>query len=95
MTRGDRIVSTNEMGNFAFTGVPAGTYTISLDKEKDYEPFSQDVQVISAPGGGGGETYTLNIRLVAKNRADAKPGILNAEFAGVPHPRWPVLQRRS
>ena len=86
MTRGDRVVNTNEMGNFAFTGVPAGTYTVSLDKEKDYEPFSQDVQVISVPGGGSGETYTLNIRLVAKNRTDAKPGVLNADFAGVPAP---------
>ena len=88
MTKGDRTVTTNESGAFAFTGLPAGTYNVMVDKEPDYEPYSQDVQVLGVRGGGRNETetYTLNIRLVAKRRTDAKPGVLNAEFAGVPPP---------
>ena len=62
MTRGDRIFQTNQNGGFAFRGLPAGSYTVIIDKEVDYSPASQTVDIIqfrNAPG----QTYTVNIRL--------------------------------
>lgn len=83
MTSGDRISNTNEQGNFAFRGLPTGSYTISIEKEKEFEPYSTSVDVMQFRGSPP-QTYTLNIRLVAKASADAKPGVINSEFAGVP-----------
>ena len=85
MTSGDRTATTNETGNFAFRGLPNGSYTISVDKEKDYEPVSQSVDV-RVFAGSPAQTYTLNIRLALKAGKAAKPAVLNAEFADVPAP---------
>lgn len=83
MTRGDRIFSTNQSGNFAFRGLPAGTYTVTIDKEVEYKPVSQNVDIIQFRGAPA-QTYTLNIRLQFKERTKVEPAVLNAEFAAVP-----------
>lgn len=85
MTRGDRVVMTDDYGNFTFRGLVSGDYTIVIDKEKDFKPFSQVVSVIQ-PRGFPPQNYTLSIRLELKERTDAKPGVLNVEFANVPKP---------
>ena len=85
MTRGDRVVMTDDYGNFTFRGLVSGDYTILIDKEKDYKPFSQVVSVIQ-PRGFPAQTYNLSIRLDLKERTDTKPGVLNVEFANVPKP---------
>ncbi len=83
MTRGDRTNLTTETGNFAFRGLPTGTYTITIDKEKDYEPFSETVDLRQFRGGPP-QLHTMNIRLVPKGSSDTKPAVINAEFANVP-----------
>jgi len=83
MTRGDRIFTTNENGNFAFRGLPTGSYIISIEKEADYKPFSTSVDVRQFRGSPA-QVFTLNIRLEFKDRVEVKPGVLNAEFANVP-----------
>jgi tetratricopeptide (TPR) repeat protein len=85
MTRGDRISTTDENGNFVFRGVPPGDFIVVIDKEQDFDPFSQNVSVIQ-PRGMPPQTYYLSIRLELKGRAEAKPGVLNAEFVNVPKP---------
>lgn len=85
MTRGDRVIMTDENGNFAFRGLPSGDYTIVIDKEKDFEPYSQSVSVIQMRGFPP-QGYTLSIRLVAKAGTDAKPAVVNTDFADVPKP---------
>ena len=50
MTSGGRTTTTNENGSFAFRGLPAGTYTISVEKEKEYEPTSHSVDIITFRG---------------------------------------------
>jgi Flp pilus assembly protein TadD len=85
MTRGDRVVMTDDYGNFTFRGLVSGDYTIVIDKEKDFKPFSQVVSVIQ-PRGFPPQNYTLSVRLELKDRTDAKPGVLNVEFANVPKP---------
>lgn len=83
MTRGDRVFTTNENGAFAFRGLPTGSYTVTIDKEKDYKPFTTSVDVRQFRGGPA-QVFTLNIRLEFKDREVAKPAVLNAEFANVP-----------
>ena len=83
MTRGDRVFTSNENGAFAFRGLPTGSYTVTIDKEADYKPFSTSVDVRQFRGGPA-QVYTLNIRLEFKDREVATPAVLNAEFANVP-----------
>ncbi len=82
-TRGDRISTTDERGNFVFQGVPPGDYVLVIDKEPEFEPFSQNVTVIQ-PRGTPPQTFYVSIRLSLKGRPETRTGVLNAEFANVP-----------
>ena len=86
MTRGDRLFTTNQHGQFAFRGLPSGSYTVIIEKEADYKPFQTQVDIIQLRGGGPPQpqTYTVNIRLEFKDRTKVEPAVLNAEFANVP-----------
>jgi TolA-binding protein len=83
MTRGDRLTTSDEYGNFAFRGLPSGDYTIVIDKEKDFEPFVQTVSVIQ-PRGMPPQTWNLSIRLNLKERRTTPPSVVNAELAKIP-----------
>jgi len=83
MTRGDRVTMTDDYGKFAFQGLVSGDYTVVIDKEKEYEPYSQQVQVRQFRGFPP-QLYNLNIRLEFKGRAEAKPGVIDAELAKIP-----------
>src|ERR1051326_5303197 len=83
MTKGDSIAMSDEYGNFTFRGLVSGDYTIVIDKEKDLEPYSQLVAITQFRGAPP-QVYNLSIRLQLKERAETKPGVLNAEFANVP-----------
>jgi len=83
MVRGDTTTVTDERGNFSFRGIPSGNYTIVIDKEKEYESLTQQVDIIQFRGSPP-QVYTLNIRLSLKGQAKTKPGILNSELADVP-----------
>jgi Flp pilus assembly protein TadD len=82
---GDIIVTTDERGQFVFSGVASGTYTVIIDSEKEYQTVSQQVDIVRdrniVP-----ETYTLNIRLreVDAAKSTTKPSVVNAANAGVP-----------
>jgi tetratricopeptide (TPR) repeat protein len=82
MTRGDRITTSDEYGNFVFRGLPPGDYTIVIDKEKEFEPFVQTVSVIQ-PRGMPPQSYNLSVRLTLKT-GRTQPGVINAEFAKIP-----------
>jgi Flp pilus assembly protein TadD len=83
MTAGDRYVNTNENGGYRFSGLPTGGYTISVDREKEYEPVSQTVDIMQFRGAPA-QTMTVNLRLTPKGSTEAKPGVVNAEFAAAP-----------
>ena len=81
--RGDRIMTTDNSGNFAFRGLVSGDYTIAIDKEKDFEPYYLPVSVLQARGFPG-QTYNLNIRLTPKALAQPKPSVVIAPLASLP-----------
>jgi Flp pilus assembly protein TadD len=82
MTRGDRVGATDDRGNFIFRGLPSGTYTIIIDKEKDFEPYAQNVEIIQLRGSPP-QTYTISIRLTPKANTLPKPGVLDAALANL------------
>lgn len=83
MTKGDRVVFTDENGKFEFRGLPPGDYTLRVDKEKEFEPFVQAVSVVQ-PRGFGAQNYNVSLRLKVKEGTQGKPGVVNAELANVP-----------
>jgi len=83
MTKGDRVTTTDEYGKFAFRGLISGEYTVVIDREKEFEPFRQSVEIRQYRGTAP-QNYTLNIRLSLKEEIKLKPAVLNAELANVP-----------
>jgi Flp pilus assembly protein TadD len=83
MTKGDRTAMTDENGNFAFRGLASGDYTIVIDKEKDFQPFSQTVTIVQMRGAPP-QNYMLNVRLNPKGSTDGKPGVVDSRLGDVP-----------
>jgi tetratricopeptide (TPR) repeat protein len=82
-TRGDLTTMTDDSGNFAFRGLVSGEYTVVIDGEKEFETFSQQVDII-VPRGSPAQVYTLQARLLFKKNQGLKPDVVEAELATVP-----------
>jgi len=82
---GDILASTDDNGKFVFSEVGAGLFTIVIDREKDYEPVSYEINITRARNIVP-ETYFVNIRLRAIEEKRPKPGVVSAANAGVPKP---------
>jgi tetratricopeptide (TPR) repeat protein len=80
---GDILATTDDRGQFVFSNVGNGSYTIVIDREKEYEPASQSVEIVRnrAPSP---ETYFVTIRLRAVEEKKPKAGVVSAANAGVP-----------
>ncbi len=83
MTRGDVITVTNEKGVFYFRGLPAGNYTVIIDKEKDFEVFTQDVNIIQFRGSPP-QVQTLSIRLIPKAKPEMVTAVIDSDLVNVP-----------
>jgi len=81
-TRGDRVTTTDDSGNFAFRGLVSGDYILVIDKENDFEPFSQTVTIMQVRGFPP-TTLNLSVRLTSKGNPQPKPGVLDASTAGL------------
>ena len=82
---GDILANTDERGKFVFSGVASGVYMIVIDRENEYEPVSQEVQ-ITRDRSTVPETYFVSIRLRAVEGKKPKngPAVISAANAGVP-----------
>lgn len=83
MTGGEVIATTDDRGEFVFSGLWIGYYTISIDREEAYEPVSQQVEVQQLPGAPP-PTYTVTFRLKERVKTAPKPPVINSENAAVP-----------
>jgi Tfp pilus assembly protein PilF len=82
-TRGNRMAMTDDSGNFLFTRLPPGSYTLTIDKEPDFEPITYAVEIIQ-PRGSPPQNYHVSLKLAPRAGETIKPGVLNAAFADVP-----------
>jgi tetratricopeptide (TPR) repeat protein len=80
---GDRVHMTDEGGHFAFSGLPPGDFTVSIDREEVFKPVSQTLSVIQAFGSPP-RTYYMQLRLEYKPGQELAPGVINAQFSEVP-----------
>jgi len=90
--RGDRVIVSEDNGNFAFRGLPSGEYTIVIDKEKDFEPFSQAVSIVQMRGFPPANSL-VSIRLIPKGSTDGKPGVVDSRLVNVPKKARELLDR--
>jgi len=84
-TRGDRTMTTDENGNFAFRGLPSGSFTVIIDREPEFEDYRGDVDIRQFQGSPAVQ-QTLNINLKPKAAPEQKTAVVNAAFANVPQP---------
>ena len=79
----DFIAWSDQDGKFNIAGVGNGTYTLSVEAGDEFEPASERVE-IAQPRGAPAQTFFVNIRLRLRHEAIKKPGVIDAEMAGVP-----------
>ena len=79
----DVSTTTDESGRFLISGLPDGGYTVYVEPPAKYQPQSENIE-ISSNRMAGGQTFTLQFRLRDSVRVSTKPGVVNADLAGVP-----------
>ena len=94
MTKGDRLCATDDNGVFVFRELPNGSYTIVIDKEKEYEPLRSAVDIRQF-NGAPPQNYILNLRLEPKGGGASKTGVLNADLANVPQHAAATYQKAT
>lgn len=85
-TRGEYIGTTDTFGQFIFGGLPAGMYSVFIDREDEFEPVNQVVEIVRDRETIK-QSYNVSIRLKEKSASGKKaqkPAVVNAENAGVP-----------
>lgn len=86
-SRGNFTASSDTNGSFVFSGLRAGTYRISLDAGKEYEPVYETVDIAQASRNSGiVQTIPVEIQLRLKRNENPPPGVVDASLAGIPKP---------
>ncbi|MBA2704080.1 MAG: tetratricopeptide repeat protein [Blastocatellia bacterium] len=86
---------TDDTGAFAFRRVGGGTYTVTIEGEKEYEPVNEQVDVIDTSSSRGtpfGRSYSVQIRLRYKPSSE-KAGVINAALMAAPKPAAELYQK--
>ena len=79
----DATIYADEYGRFKIAGLSEGSYLVSVEAGDDIEPQTQQVD-ISFQRTGLPQTYSVSFRMRYKKGVAAKPGVLEADLAGVP-----------
>ena len=88
--RNETSTMTDDTGSFTFRRLGGGTYRITVDAGRGYEPAVESVDIFDAPPGspaaGPGQTVTVQIRLEPKadEAGAAEAGTIDAALASVP-----------
>ena len=94
-TWGDISATTDDRGKFVFSGVGSGVYTIVIDSEKEFEPVTQQVEIVRRRSTVP-ETYSMTIRLRFVEKAKSeKPSVISATNAGVPKRAMGIYENAS
>ena len=82
-TAGDFITTTDDQGQFIFSGLVAGSYSIVIDGERDFEAVTQQVEIIQSRTTMR-QTYIVSIRLTNKPTPSTKPAVINQASVHIP-----------
>ena len=85
-TRGELITMTDTNGRFTFHRLTAGSYTIVIDADENYEAVNEGVNIIQAGRSVGSteEIIPVQIRLKRKPGDAIRPEVVHADLADVP-----------
>lgn len=86
-TGGDLFTMTDDNGSFTFRRLAGGTYFITVDAGREFEPVQETVNIIDPPmRSQSGQTVTVQIQLRHVRETLPRPGVLDASLASVPKP---------
>lgn len=91
----DFFTMSDDTGAFSFRRIKAGTYTVIVEGDKEYEHATEQVDVIdsfSARSAPLGRTFNLQIRLRYK-AANEKAGVIDAALMAAPKPAAELYQK--
>lgn len=87
ISRSDNTGMTDDSGSFTFRRLGGGSYTVTVDAGKEYEPVIERVDINQASPsrrGSSGITYTVQIQLRYQKTAAQPPAVIDAALASVP-----------
>lgn len=77
----------DDTGEFSFRRLKGGSYTLTVDAGKEYEPAVEVVDIVEAPRRRGDSGMIVPVNVVLKSRTDPAPvksSTVDASTAGVP-----------
>src|SRR5215471_16038305 len=85
---GDFFTMSDDNGAFAFRRVSGGSYVVTVEAGSEYEPVSEQVEVVDGFSRGMemGRTFSLQIQLRPKEVRAPVKGVVKAALADVPKP---------
>ncbi|MEK7725151.1 MAG: tetratricopeptide repeat protein [Acidobacteriota bacterium] len=89
-TGAEYISTTDDRGQFVFSALAAGNYTVTFDGDQDFQYASQQVEVLQSRGR---QTYNISIRLLENKKTTAKPGVINKANIGIPQKALAFYQK--
>ena len=86
---GEFSTMTDNNGVFTFRRLREGAYFITIDAGKEYVPAQETVDLFD----NRPRTTTIQIELRVRPNVNAKPGVVNATFAGIPKTAIDLYQK--
>ena len=85
--RGNFATYSDTNGSFVFRGLRAGTYRISVDAGKEYEPVNETVDISQTSRNSGiVQSIPVEIQLRLKRNESAPPGVVDVSPTDIPKP---------
>jgi Flp pilus assembly protein TadD len=95
-TWGDILATTNDVGEFVFSNVAAGLYTVIIDADREFQTAMAQVEITKdRPSPPETHIVSLRLRFAGSGKTIPKPSVINAEFAGVPKRAMDFYQKAS
>lgn len=79
ITAGEVISTSDDAGKFVFSKLSVGSYIVSIDGEQDYEPISQQIDIMQ-----NRDVQTISFRLVPRKKPANRAKAVNVENVAVP-----------
>lgn len=88
ITAGEVISTSDDTGKFVFSKLSVGSYIVSIDGEQDYEPISQQIDIMQ-----NRDVQTISFRLVPRGKPANRAKAVNVENVTVPKKALDLYER--
>jgi Tfp pilus assembly protein PilF len=95
--RGESSVMTDDNGSFTFRRLAGGTYRLTVEAGKEFEPAGETLDILDPPSRSrlerGGQTISVQIQLQPRDSSTAQAGVVNAALAAIPQPARELYEK--